>query len=43
MYTIYADDVLLYTPDVEELCLYDIVLTMEDNSDISHDIITSGL
>ncbi len=32
MYTIYADDVLLYTPDVEELCLYDIVLTMEDNS-----------
>ena len=32
MYTIYADDMLIYTPDVEELCLYNIVLTMEDNS-----------
>ncbi len=32
MYTIYADDELIYTPDVEELCLYNIVLTMEDNS-----------
>ena len=32
MYKIYADDVLIYTPDVEELCLYNIVLTMEDNS-----------
>lgn len=32
MYTIYADDVLIYTPDVEELCLYNIILTMEDNS-----------
>ena len=32
MYKIYADDALIYTPDVEELCLYNIVLTMEDNS-----------
>ncbi len=32
MYTVYADDELIYTPDVEELCLYNIVLTMEDNS-----------
>ncbi len=32
MYTIYADDNLIYTPDVEELCLYNIVLSMEDNS-----------
>lgn len=32
MYTIYADDALIYTPDVEQLCLYNIVLTMEDNS-----------
>ena len=32
MYTVYADDDLIYTPDVEELCLYNIVLTMEDNS-----------
>lgn len=32
MYKIFADDALIYTPDVEELCLYNIVLTMEDNS-----------
>ncbi len=32
MYTIYADEVLIYTSDVEELCLYNILLTMEDNS-----------
>lgn len=32
MYTIYADDDLIYTPDVEELCLYHIVLAMEDSS-----------
>ncbi len=32
MYKIYADDVLIYTPNVEKLCLYNIVLTMEDNS-----------
>lgn len=32
MYRIYADDILIYTPDVEELCLYQIILSMEDNS-----------
>lgn len=32
MYTIYADDELIYTPDVGELCLYNIILTLEDNS-----------
>ena len=32
MYTIYADDSLIYSPDVEDMCLYDIVLTLEDNS-----------
>lgn len=32
MYTIFADDMLIYTPDVEELGLYNIVLSMEDNS-----------
>ncbi len=32
MYTIYADSSLIYSPDAEALCLYDIVLIMEDNS-----------
>ncbi len=32
MYSIYADDTLIYNPAVQQLCLYDIVLNMEDNS-----------
>lgn len=32
MYSIYADDTLIYNPAVIQLCLYDIVLNMEDNS-----------
>lgn len=32
MYSIYADDTLIYNPAVTQLCLYDIVLNMEDNS-----------
>lgn len=32
MYSIYADDTLIYSPSVAQMCLYDIVLNMEDNS-----------
>lgn len=32
MYSIYADDTLIYSPSVTQFCLYDIVLDMEDNS-----------
>ncbi|MCM1057737.1 MAG: phage tail protein [Firmicutes bacterium] len=32
MYSIYADDTLIYSPSVKEFCLYDIVLNVEDNS-----------
>lgn len=32
MYSIYADDTLIYNPSVTQFCLYDIVLNMEDNS-----------
>ncbi len=32
MYSIYADGTLIYSPSVRELCLYDIVLDLEDNS-----------
>lgn len=31
-YSIYADDILIYSPAAPKLCLYDIVLSMEDNS-----------
>lgn len=32
MYSIYADDTLIYSPSVTQFCLYDIILNMEDNS-----------
>lgn len=32
MYSIYAEDTLIYNPSATQLCLYDIVLTLEDNS-----------
>lgn len=32
MYSIYAEDILIYNSAVTELCLYDITLNLEDNS-----------